>query len=370
MNVLQRQRPLIGLFLVSVGAAVTSAMLLNPQRSLFGWLSGSAGEIALRVLIGILILTLGSGVTYVAARLASKGNDAALATLNANALSSLSLLTISPRATVRPIDVAMLDLESMTGLRSVKEEVNKLIARLRVERQRKEQGQTIVPAALHMVFTGPPGVGKTQVARALGEIYRGLGILRKGHLIETDRSGLVAGYVGQTAQKTLEHCKDALDGILFIDEAYSLAPAGAGNDFGREAIDTLLKFMEDHRSRILIIVAGYPAEMRRFIGSNPGLASRFTKVIEFPAYEVDELIAIFRSMAAAQTFAVPDDIDKVLVPWLADRAASDGWGNAREMRTLLEKARDAQALRLAIHPDSDINRLEADDIRAATESRS
>ncbi len=225
----------------------------------------------------------------------------------------------------------------------------------------------LAPVSLHMVFTGPPGVGKTQVARALGEIFRGLGVLRKGHMVETDRSGLVAGYIGQTAEKTLQRCKEALDGVLFIDEAYALAVSGGdGRDFGREAIDTILKFMEDHRNRIIVIVAGYPAEMHRFIGSNPGLASRFGKTIEFPAYDEAELVAIFRSMADDQGFSVPDDLEVILCPWIEENGKTENWGNAREARTLLEKAREAQAIRLdQVQSDEDFSRLEAADIHSA-----
>jgi SpoVK/Ycf46/Vps4 family AAA+-type ATPase len=217
-----------------------------------------------------------------------------------------------------------------------------------------------------MVFTGPPGVGKTQVARALGEIFRNLGVLRKGHLVETDRAGLVAGYVGQTAPRTLDKCKDALDGILFIDEAYALATqAGASWDFGRESIDTLLKFMEDNRERIIVIVAGYPTEMRRFVSSNPGLASRFTKTIDFPAYDAEEMVEILRLMAKQQSFDLPQGLEGKLTPWLAENARREDWGNAREMRTLLEKARETQALRLAQDPNADLRRLEVADFEDA-----
>src|SRR6516164_10555842 len=157
----------------------------------------------------------------------------------------------------------------------------------------------------------PPGVGKTEVARALGDIYRALRVLRVGHLIEVQRSDVVAGYIGQTAPKMLEKCNQALDGILFIDEAYTLAAnAGLGADFGKEAIDTLLKFMEDNRDRIVVIVAGYRNEMRRFIDSNPGLASRFTKTIEFPPYAADELATILRLMARRQNYQLPDDLER------------------------------------------------------------
>jgi SpoVK/Ycf46/Vps4 family AAA+-type ATPase len=268
--------------------------------------------------------------------------------------------TIPPE---RTLDQALDRLEEMVGLESVKEEVNKLMSALEVERLRREQGLVIAPISRHMVFSGPPGVGKTEVARALGEIYRSLTVLRKGHLVETDRSGLVAGYIGQTAPKTLDKCREALDGILFIDEAYSLARPG--NDFGQEAIDTLLKFMEDNRDRIVVIVAGYPNEMQRFINSNPGLSSRFTKTIEFPPYAANELAAILRVMAKRQNFVLPDDLESSLAPWLKVGMRDKSWGQAREMRTLLERAREAQATRIAHDPSGDVRQLAMTDIDAA-----
>jgi SpoVK/Ycf46/Vps4 family AAA+-type ATPase len=268
--------------------------------------------------------------------------------------------TIPPE---RTLDQALDRLEEMVGLESVKEEVNKLMSALEVERLRREQGLVVAPISRHMVFTGPPGVGKTEVARALGEIYRSLNVLRKGHLVETDRSGLVAGYIGQTAPKTLDKCREALDGILFIDEAYSLARPG--NDFGQEAIDTLLKFMEDNRDRIVVIVAGYPNEMQRFINSNPGLSSRFTKTIEFPPYAANELAAILQVMAKRQNFVLPDDLESNLGPWMKVGMRSKSWGQAREMRTLLERAREAQATRIVHDPSGDMRKLTMADIDAA-----
>ena len=191
-------------------------------------------------------------------------------------------------------------------------------------------------------------------------------VLRKGHLVETDRSDLVAGYVGQTAPKTLDKCKEALDGILFIDEAYSLVgQKDAQWDFGREAIDTLLKFMEDHRDRIIVIVAGYPNEMRRFVSANPGLASRFTKTVEFPPYQPDELCDIFKGMAVRQNFQLPSGFETKLRPWIEDNDKREQWGNAREMRTLLEKAREAQAMRIASDADADLTMLETTDLEQA-----
>jgi S1-C subfamily serine protease len=263
----------------------------------------------------------------------------------------------------RTLDQALDHLEEMVGLTSVKEEVNRLMSSLEVERVRREQGLVIAPISRHMVFTGPPGAGKTEIARALGEIYRSLNVLRKGHLVETDRAGLVAGYIGQTAPRTLDKCREALDGILFIDEAYSLARPG--NDFGQEAIDTLLKFMEDNRDRIIVIVAGYPNEMQRFIGSNPGLASRFTKTIEFPPYAANELTAILKVMAKRQNFVLPDDLESSLGPWIKLGMRNKAWGQAREMRTLLERAREAQATRIAHDPSADVRQLVKADFEAA-----
>jgi SpoVK/Ycf46/Vps4 family AAA+-type ATPase len=276
-------------------------------------------------------------------------------------------LSVAPSApTERTLDQALDQLEQMIGLGPVKEEVNKLMAALEVERMRRDQGLAIPPISRHMVFSGPPGVGKTEVARLLGEIFRSLNVLRKGHMVETARDGLVAGYIGQTATKTLEKCKEALDGILFIDEAYTLATQGASTgDFGKEAIDTLLKFMEDNRDRIVIIVAGYPKETHRFIDANPGLASRFTKTIEFPAYSAPELIKILRLMAKRQNYDLPDGIDAALKPWLQLGMRSETWGNAREMRTLLERAREAQSVRISKNPSADLTRIETVDLEAA-----
>jgi ATP-dependent Clp protease ATP-binding subunit ClpA len=254
----------------------------------------------------------------------------------------------------------------MVGLAPVKQEVKRLSARLEVEQKRREQGLPIAALSQHMVFTGPPGVGKTEVARVIGEIFRALKVLRKGHIVETDRAGLVAGYVGQTAPKTLDKCREALDGILFIDEAYTLAATGGQYDFGKEAIDTLLKFMEDNRDRIIVIVAGYPKDMRRFIESNPGLSSRFTKTVDFPSYGAGDLCEILRRMAARQQFLLPDDFAAALTPWIEERSKAPDWGNARSMRTLLEKAREAQAIRVSTDADADLSRIETADILEAT----
>ena len=364
------EHPMVGFFIVSVAAAVASAWVLNPHSGPFGWLTGgSTAQLLLKVFAAVAIVAAGAALTYIAMRLAQ--GDAVAATAGAAPnFAGLRLLKIpDQRQHGRTASDALDDLDKMVGLAPVKDEVNKLIARLQVEQKRREQNLPVTPMSLHMVFTGPPGVGKTQVARALGDIYRSLHVLRKGHLVETDRSDLVAGYIGQTAPKTLDKCKQALDGILFIDEAYALASnPGAGADFGREAIDTLLKFMEDNRDRLIVIVAGYPNEMRHFISANPGLSSRFTKTIEFPPYNGEELCEIFKTMAERQHFDLPGDFKTKLVPWIQSSATRQDWGNAREMRTLLEKAREAQAMRIASDPSANLSRLEIADLEKAMDT--
>ena len=295
---------------------------------------GMTWATAITLIVVFLIFIGGAALTYTAMRLASDPTGFGLVPAGQAYTPGRRLNVVSSIVAVRNADDVLDELDQMIGLGSVKEEVNKLLAGLEVERKRREQGLPVARVSRHMVFTGPPGVGKTEIARALGEIYRSLNVLRKGHVVEVERSDLVAGYIGQTAMKTLDKCKEALDGILFIDEAYSLAgQSSATGDFGREAIDTLIKFMEDNRDRIMVIAAGYPNEMRRFIATNPGLASRFSKTIEFPRYTPEELAAILRLMAKRQQDGVargaraqPDPLDRV----------------AREKRGLGQRARDAQ----------------------------
>ena len=238
--------------------------------------------------------------------------------------------------------------DGLIGLKPVREEVEKLARFVEIQRLRERRGMRTVPISYHCVFTGNPGTGKTTVARIVAEIYRSLGVLKRGHLVETDRSGLVAEYVGQTAVKTNMVIDSALDGVLFIDEAYSLVDGG-NEDYGKEAIATLLKRMEDDRSRLVVILAGYTTEMRRFIDSNPGLQSRFNRYIEFPDYSADELVQIFASLADKSQYALAPFAEVRLREVMAVAFANKdkNFGNARFVRNLFEKSIERQAFRLA-----------------------
>jgi stage V sporulation protein K len=195
------------------------------------------------------------------------------------------------------VDALVDELNGMVGLSEVKEEIQSLINLIKIRKLREEMDMPVMDMSYHMVFTGSPGTGKTTVARLVGKIYKELGILSDGKMIETDRSGLVAGYVGQTAMKVHDVVKEAMGGILFIDEAYSLVNPDMPNDFGTEAVDALVKLMEDNRDNLVIIVAGYTEEMKTFLKSNTGLVSRFNKFINFPDYTKEELVSILSVMA-------------------------------------------------------------------------
>jgi stage V sporulation protein K len=265
-------------------------------------------------------------------------------------------------------NIALAELSRMVGLAPVKTEINRLLTLLEVEQRRQAGGIAGRTTSLHMVFAGPAGVGKTAVARTLGQIYVSTGMLKRGHLIEADRSTLVAGYTGQTAIKTLGVCRRALDGVLFIDEAYALAPKSGGDTFGQEAINTLLKFMEDNRGRIAVVAAGYSSEMRHFLASNPGLSGRFTRQIEFPPYSEDELLTIFSTLIRDAKFNLPEEWERVARPWVREAMRREDWANARSMRSLVDRVRECQAERIADIPGADLNQIEREDLRFATES--
>ena len=239
------------------------------------------------------------------------------------------------------------ELDSYIGLSAVKEEVRGLINMAKVYKLRREHGLPVEDVSLHMVFSGNPGTGKTMIARFMARVYRAIGILSKGQLVECDRGGLVAGYIGQTAIKTTSVLESALGGVLFIDEAYALTNK-TENDFGYEAVDTVLKYMEDHRDDIVVIVAGYTELMEDFIDSNPGLRSRFNKYVEFADYTGEEMTDIFIYRCEKGCYKTADDAIAILRDWFGAAAEEAGeFGNARGVRNVFEKILSAQADRLA-----------------------
>lgn len=258
-----------------------------------------------------------------------------------------------PKEPEPTLDELLKELDALIGLDRVKTEVHRQSQLLRIAALREGKGLRMPEISRHLVFVGNPGTGKTVVARLVARIYKALGLLDKGHLVECDRQGLVAGYVGQTALKTGELVTSALGGVLFVDEAYALA----SDDYGREAIETLLKAMEDHRDSLVVIVAGYPDEMADFVASNPGLASRFHETLEFADYTDDELVAIFRSMAERDDYTPTDECVDALRVLLAGTPRGRTFGNGRFVRNVFEDAVTTQATRLADIADPTVEQL-------------
>lgn len=241
------------------------------------------------------------------------------------------------------------ELDDLIGLEAVKKEVRSLANFVKLQKQREAKGLKTAKVSYHLVFYGSPGTGKTTVARIVGRIYKDLGVLKKGHTVETDRAGLVGEYVGKTGPKTDTVISKALDGVLFIDEAYSLVPeGGSGNDYGQEAISTILKRMEDYRDRLVVIVAGYKDEMQRFIDSNPGLQSRFNRYIDFPDYSPKELTDIFKMYMRKNQYTISEETENYLRDQFEYAVAHKdrNFGNARFARNVFEKSIQAQANRL------------------------
>ncbi|MBR1985546.1 MAG: AAA family ATPase [Mogibacterium sp.] len=258
-----------------------------------------------------------------------------------------------PEEPKEPEKSGMEELNELIGLKTVKHDVEELVGLAKVRKMREEKGMKAVPMSLHLVFSGNPGTGKTTVARILGKLYKEIGILSTGQMIETDRSGLVAGYVGQTAIKTQKKIQEAMGGVLFIDEAYTLNQKD--ENFGQEAIDTILKAMEDHRDEFVVIVAGYTQLMKEFIESNPGLKSRFNKFFEFPDYTVDELQQIFELQCKKYQYKLTDEADAAVREEIIrlEEAKGENFANAREVRNLFEKIITNQAARVSELEDVD-----------------
>lgn len=267
------------------------------------------------------------------------------------------------------LDSIMQELDDFVGLGNIKEHIKSLVNLIRTNQKREEMGLPVKQLSYHAIFCGSPGTGKTSIARILGRIYQNLGILKKGHVIEVDRSGLVAGYVGQTEEKTSKVLDQAMDGILFIDEAYSLV--GGNNDFGRVAIDTILKRMDDCRDRLIVIAAGYTDKMKTFINSNPGLKDRFSWVFEFKDYNGEELYEIFLTFAKKQQYIITDEAAEQLKEHFKSvvELKLEHFGNGRYVRNLFEKVVMQQSNRIGQNLDNvnkeELSAISAEDVANA-----
>jgi hypothetical protein len=268
----------------------------------------------------------------------------------------------------RPLEELLAELDGLIGLREVKHEVHLVANLLRVQQMRRERNLPVLETSRHLIFTGNPGTGKTTVARLLAQIYRTLGVVQRGHLVETDRAGLVAGFVGQTAGRVVAAFDRADEGVLLIDEAYSLTRGGE-DDFGREAIDMIVKLVEDRRERLVVILAGYPEEMAALVDANPGMRSRFSRTIHFPDYGDEELLAIFEAMGTAGRYQLDDGGRRAVLAWFAAQPRDAGFGNGRLARNLFEAAVANQATRLVARDrpsDEELTTLTAADIPVST----
>ncbi len=335
------------LYAIALGRVAVEACELDPDPSL-------ASVDAARFAAGTQLRAAGvSAVTSAdAAALTSPAAAAAAGTVQ----------------TTKTLAELLAELDELIGLTDVKAQVHRQAALLRMSDLRKKKGLKVPTVSRHLVFVGNPGTGKTTVARLVGGIYRALGLLKKGLLVETDRSGLVAGYVGQTALKTKAVIDSAIGSVLFIDEAYALAE----DNFGEEAISTLVKAMEDHRDELVVIVAGYPDEMRRFIETNPGLESRFGTTIHFPDYTEDELVAIFEQLATKTDFEPTAACIERLRAIMRAEPRDQGFGNGRFARNLFETAVSHHAWRLRDDSELSLEELrliQAEDLPADVAER-